>query len=629
MDAATVKTKRILQDVEEAKSPDRILLRSLLKSRNKLRAKYRELRAECKRWRNQATAVERSRSTWHERALAQEASAQEDRAARAAAESQLQHFREQSEQREVELIELRERLAALEGAEKGALNQPEDRVVERMPAVAIPIAALAESATAFASVCRADSLAGNPSQLLVPVVAMASPASQEREHLVVAVPARSTVASPVGGRWPGWYTALMVHLVTAIKLSLRSTPRVLEALVGFLGGRAADATVMAWTTVRCWLMRLGLHALRRPLERAEDWAYLIDHTIQIGSVKCFAVVGIRLSRLPYPERCLRREDLDLIALEPMAHSTAVRVEQALENAAIRTGVPRLIVSDEGGDVRGGIERYCGHHCHTAATCDTAHKGANLLRKLLEADPQWAGFLTGLGQTKVKVQQTPLACCAGPTVRLRARFMNLAAPLRWARWCLRALDRPWPTDEELSDRQQRVLATIDREQLEEKFGWLREYRQAIEQWSQWHEVIQVVVRQVRRHGIDRDSVARLRRQFDEMNLSLSGRDAAEVMMTFVAEQAWAARLGGERLIGSTEILESIFGDLKTLERQQSESGFSGLMLAVGAMVSRWTIEEINEALGATPWKAVQQWTEHHVGPTVQAQRRTLQTIFANP
>lgn len=118
MEAATVGTKRILQDVEEAKSPHRILVRSLLKSRNKLRAKYRELWAECKRWRNQANAVERSRSTWRERALAQEASAQEDRAARVAVESQLQQCREQSAQREVELIKLRARLAALEGAEK-------------------------------------------------------------------------------------------------------------------------------------------------------------------------------------------------------------------------------------------------------------------------------------------------------------------------------------------------------------------------------------------------------------------------------------------------------------------------------------------------------------------------------
>jgi hypothetical protein len=132
-----------------------------------------------------------------------------------------------------------------------------------------------------------------------------------------------------------------------------------------------------------------------------------------------------------------------------------------------------------------------------------------------------------------------------------------------------------------------------------------------------------------HGIDRDSVASLQRQFEEMNLSLSGGDTAAVMTNFVADQAWVARLGGECLIGSTEILESIFGDLKTLERQQSESGFSGLMLAVGAMVSQWTVEDIHQALEETPWKTVQAWIEDQISATVQAQRRTLQTIFAKP
>ena len=231
-------------------------------------------------------------------------------------------------------------------------------------------------------------------------------------------------------------------------------------------------------------------------------------------------------------------------------------------------------------MRAGIVRYCGNHSHTVATCDTAHKGANLLRGLLEADERWAGFVARLGQMKVKLQQTPLACCTGPKIRQRARFMNLAAPLRWARWCLRALEQPWPRDDELSDRQRKVLAPIDREQLEEKLGWLREYRQAIAQWSEWHEVIQVVVRQVRRHGIDRDSITELQRQFEKVNLSPSGLAAAEEMKAFVAEQAWVARLGGELLIGSTEILESLFGDLKVLEGQQSESGFTGAGVGPG-------------------------------------------------
>jgi hypothetical protein len=442
----------------------------------------------------------------------------------------------------------------------------------------------------------------------------------------VPIPARSTALSPVGGHWPVWCIALAMRLVTGAKLSLRSTPKVLAVVFDSLRGRTAAAAMMAWTTVRCWLMRLGLYALMRPLERADDWAYLIDHTVQVGTVKCLAVVGVRLSRLPYPRRCLRRQDLALIALTPMPHSTALAVKQALERAELRTGVPRLVVADEGGDVRGGIERYCGDHPHTSSTCDLAHKGANLLRKLLEGDARWPEFVARLGQTRGKLPLTSLACCLGPSLRSKARFMNLGAPLRWARWCLRMLDRPWPTGGALSDRQRAVVAGIDREQLEAKLGWLRDYREAIERWSQWHEAIQVVVRQVRRHGIGSDSVARLRSQLAALDLSASGRDAADTMLIFVGLHATAVRHPGEHLIGSTEVLESLFGELKALERQQAGSGFTGLILALGAIASDWTAEEIQAALEATPWKAARAWVEEQLGPTVQSQRRTLQAIF---
>jgi hypothetical protein len=475
-------------------------------------------------------------------------------------------------------------------------------------------------------------------QFPLPVLLEATPTREEPEQLPATISIRSTMPCPVGGHWPVCYIALAVRLVTVVKLSLRSTPRVLSAVFAFLTGGAPD-DLMTWTTVRRWLLRLGLYALLRPLKWADDYAYLIDHTVQVGSVKCFAVVGVRLSKLPYPKNCLRHEDVQLIALVPMEHSTAATVEQALEEAALRTGVPRLIVSDQGGDVRAGIERYCSNHPYTGATCDTAHKGANVLRRLLEADERWAGFVAQLGQTKAKLQQTPLAWCVGPSLRPKARFMNLAAPLRWARWCLRVLDQPWPEDEDypqpgpddkdLSDRQRAMLATINRKQLEARLGWLREYSKAIKEWSEWHEVIQVVVRRVRRHGIDRDSVAELRRQFDAMKLSPSGADAAEVMITFVAEQAWVARLGGEILIGSTEILESLFGGLKTLERQQAESGLTALILVLGAMMSQSNAEEIKKALDATPWKAVQAWIDEWLGSTVQSQRRIMRTIFAGP
>jgi len=118
MEAEAVRSKRILECPDGAKSPRRILVRSLLKSRNKLRAKYRELRADCKRWRNQAAAVEKSRTAWRQRALTGEATLQDEQADRAALEAQLQELREQSAAREAELAALHVRPTVPEGAEK-------------------------------------------------------------------------------------------------------------------------------------------------------------------------------------------------------------------------------------------------------------------------------------------------------------------------------------------------------------------------------------------------------------------------------------------------------------------------------------------------------------------------------
>jgi hypothetical protein len=263
------------------------------------------------------------------------------------------------------------------------VTRPDDQVTGQIQVaftgeIAVPPA---ESQPADGPRGTALSLLGGEPRSLLPAVLAALPVRLVPAPVPAPLPVPSRSICPVGGHWPVWCITLAMRLVTVIKLSLRATPRVLAAVFQALLG--CTASMMSWTTVRCWLMRLGLYTLRRPMERATDWAYLIDHTVQIGLMKCFAVVGVRLGQLPYPERCLRREDLQLVALVPMTHSTAATVEQALEDAALRTGVPRLIVSDEGGDVRVGIERYSCRHAHTAATCDAAHKGANFLRKLLE------------------------------------------------------------------------------------------------------------------------------------------------------------------------------------------------------------------------------------------------------
>jgi hypothetical protein len=75
----------------------------------------------------------------------------------------------------------------------------------------------------------------------------------------------------------------------AMNVGLRASITCLEIVMDWLGSRVR---LPVWTTVRTWLMRLGVAALDAPVEEADDWVWMADHSNQIGQEKALAVIGI-------------------------------------------------------------------------------------------------------------------------------------------------------------------------------------------------------------------------------------------------------------------------------------------------------------------------------------------------
>ena len=90
-------------------------------------------------------------------------------------------------------------------------------------------------------------------------------------------------------------------------------------------------------TGRLWLLRLGLYELTRPKPKADDWVWILDHTVQLGGMKALIIVGIRLSQWEEPRRPLRHEDLTVLDVVPMRHSSGPAVQARLEVVAQQTG----------------------------------------------------------------------------------------------------------------------------------------------------------------------------------------------------------------------------------------------------------------------------------------------------
>jgi hypothetical protein len=390
-----------------------------------------------------------------------------------------------------------------------------------------------------------------------------------------------------------WGSAFWIGFVLIGRTSLRGASAVWEYLREFFPGLPEAPH---WTTGRNWLLRLGCFHLQQPKIQADDWIWFIDHTVQIGQEKCLLILGIRASQFP-EERPLQLADLQPIMLSPTKSANKFQVAEELEAATKQTGVPAAILSDHGADLHGGITLYRQHHPETRELYDLKHKAACLLKQLLQGDPRFQAYSSDMGKCKFQIQQTELGFLIPPSGRSKARFMNLEKFIGWGRRTLQVLDR----------RPESVLRHTTSDRLEQKLGWLRSYRESLEEWSSWLTMIQTAQKVVRL-GVTRQTCAELQVHLPHSS-SASTQKLRKDLLAFLAEQT-AVLKQNERLPLMTEALESTFGRLKFLEKDQQKRGFTSLILSLGALVGNFSAETVATALKRTPQKAVVAWIRKH-------------------
>ena len=394
---------------------------------------------------------------------------------------------------------------------------------------------------------------------------------------------------------------LMMRGLLEARAGQRSLAAVLRMVSRWLPGGAATPCA---NTARMWLLRRGLYELVRPRRKADDWVWILDHTVQLGPHKALAIVGVRLGRWKR-----RHSDVTVLDITPMLHSTGEAVESRLAATAEKTGVPRAIVCDGGTDLRRGIANFQKTRPGIACLYDVKHKMALLLQRELEKDARWAKFIGQVNQTRSRLTLTNLACLIPPNLKAKARYMNLEPLTRWGRSALAFLDEARDIPGQ----------AVDRSAVEEKLGWLRDYREALYHWSVLLAIAETVERYVRREGYHATAAESLRGRLAGLVIDASAQKMTEDALRFVAEQSSQSRRG-ERLIGSSEVLESLFGKYKHLQGIHRQGGMTPQLLALGAAVGRQTVGAVRRAFATIRTRDVVQWCRQHLGLSLQAQRK---------
>jgi hypothetical protein len=462
----------------------------------------------------------------------------------------------------------------------------------------------------MASQGRHSETAGRPAARRDPTARRAIPVPPRAALAVITAPDPAFELIPAGHQFGLVQVVLMLNWVLS-GMTLRGTCGALVCMRAMDVNWGFDFPVPHFTTVRFWFLRLGHYNLHRPKEQGDDWIWIIDHSNQIGQEKCLVILGVRGAQLPPPgeDYPLRLSQMEAIELEPVMVSDKEVVYRQLAANVAKTGVPRAIISDHGGDLAGGIALFRKEHPETVDIYDITHKAACVLKARLERDEQWNAFASQAGRTKSQIQQTEWAFLVPPSQRSKARYMNLGDLVAWGKKTLAILDSPGPD----------VLKHGTVERLEEKLGWLRPFREGLVRWSEMEQTIDVVVDFVRTQGLYRGAGKDLRTRLRTLPLGQTAAELSKDLAKFVTEQASRLRRG-ERLPGSSEVLESCFGKFKTLEGEQSKGGFTSLLLALAACVSERTQEVVHKALQTSKTADVINWFKTKLGQTLGSKRR---------
>ena len=426
-----------------------------------------------------------------------------------------------------------------------------------------------------------------------------------------AMPSSSSVV--VGGRgsyFPPVVVELAVQLVRSAKVPLSSTVKILSVVSEVL---RLGWDVPHWTSVRNWVMRCGLARWQDGLQPADDWQFLADHCVQMGTAKAFVTTGIRLGDYQKLGRALRAEDLTLLRLELMGQSTKEAVLRSYEETVRKVGVPLAVANDNGADVAAGARLLKKKHNQVRTILDCKHKAACLLKKRLQNNERWTEFQKQLATSKTQLQQTELAFLTPPSQRSKARYMNVEHLLRWGEKVEALLEGRLDLGSGVE---------VKAERLEQKLGWLRGFEEEMAQWREWLKTIDVVVGYVGKCGLSRTTEEQTR---EKMGRTRSETELGQELLTFIREQTKDLK-EGETVVGSTEAVETIMGILKRLQGENNKGGFTGLLLGLGLMVGKKSKESASQLLAQISMKDVRTWIKTKVGITVQSLRSRLTLAF---
>ena len=389
------------------------------------------------------------------------------------------------------------------------------------------------------------------------------------------------VRPKVDGVW------LACQLFLEARISFRAVCRVVHLLAPELGIKRAPCaqTVINWV-IRLSIVRIesarglrGVPLLHAPFSNGLIW--MIDLSIGLGSGKIVAVLALDAHHHQLVSGAPALRHVHCIGVAVADSWTGETIAELLKGLIATMGRPAAYLKDGGGDLHKACDVLAEQDLASPAIDDISHAAAGMLKRSYQHHPAFERFVSACGRVSGKLKQTILACLAPPTVRTKARFMNVHRLVTWAD---RVLQLSPPGGAKAGSTLARLRACMDE---------LPACKDLIKRFRADAQGLLECQRIVKTKGLSHDTLAQCEPLICEMPTAALRQE----LSAYLAYQLETAKTLGLEHIGlpiSSDPIESLFGVAKRHGMGQTQDA-ARIALRLPALCRAPTREEAEQVL----------------------------------
>jgi len=392
------------------------------------------------------------------------------------------------------------------------------------------------------------------------------------------------------------YPFKIIMLCMAFKLQSSASFRAIKQMILLLNINYSLSTrAPSHSTILLWVKKYGFYELAKPKQIGDDWVIILDESVQFGQNKLLVIYGIRHSNIDFT-RPLNYQDLVTLTLISKSTWSGEDIKKEFIHIEKQIGKIKYAVADYGSAIKKSLKLAGISHVY-----DLTHFISLSVEHIYREDPVFKAYTKEMAHLRATQALGKMAHVLPPVQRHKARFMNLRPISDWGVSVLNLLDNP---DEHYSAEKQNL-------------SWVNQYRDFIRELALLNKFINAIQSTIKNNGLSKLTVQKCKQILSQSTSDRLIQFRNKVCDYF--QQIFNNLPDLDRVLCTSDILESAFGKYKNYLQANPMVGITNLCLSISAFTGEMNPENLKDAFEKTTVNNIKQWTEKNIGETTLSKR----------